>query len=89
MPRYEPWDTERASTIIAAYKDQDGAALPIFHADLSRRGADEVLCLINAARALVLGDLRVRAERARAIHLTAGGVRGNDLVRSLTRFNPG
>jgi len=32
MPRYEPWNTERASTIIAAHKDQDGAALPIFHA---------------------------------------------------------
>jgi len=31
MPRYEPWNTERASTIIAAHKDQDGAALPIFH----------------------------------------------------------
>jgi len=27
MPRYEPWNTERASTIIAAHKDQDGAAL--------------------------------------------------------------
>ena len=32
MPRYEPWNTERASAIIAAHKDQDGAALPIFHA---------------------------------------------------------
>jgi len=32
MPRYEPWSAERASTIIAAHKDQDGAALPIFHA---------------------------------------------------------
>ena len=32
MPRYEPWNAERASTIIAAHKDQDGAALPILHA---------------------------------------------------------
>jgi formate dehydrogenase subunit gamma len=32
MPKYESWDVERASTIIAAQKDQDGAALPILHA---------------------------------------------------------
>ena len=32
MPKYELWDVERASTIIAAHKDQDGAALPILHA---------------------------------------------------------
>ena len=32
MSRYEPWSAERASTIIAAHKDQDGAALPILHA---------------------------------------------------------
>ena len=32
MPRYEPWSAERASVIIAAHKDRDGAALPIFHA---------------------------------------------------------
>ena len=32
MPRYEPWSAERASTIIAEHKDQDGAALPILHA---------------------------------------------------------
>jgi formate dehydrogenase subunit gamma len=32
MPKYELWDIERASTIIAAHKDQVGAALPILHA---------------------------------------------------------
>jgi formate dehydrogenase subunit gamma len=32
MPKYESWDVERASTIIAAQKDEDGAALPILHA---------------------------------------------------------
>jgi formate dehydrogenase subunit gamma len=32
MPRYEPWDPERASVIIAAHQDRKGAALPIFHA---------------------------------------------------------
>jgi formate dehydrogenase subunit gamma len=32
MPRYEPWSTERASTIIAAHKDLEGAVLPILHA---------------------------------------------------------
>src|SRR6476660_6061575 len=32
MPKYELWDVERASTIISAHKDQDGAALPFLHA---------------------------------------------------------
>ena len=32
MSRYEPWSAERASTIIAAHKHREGAALPILHA---------------------------------------------------------
>ena len=32
MPRYEPWDPERASVIIAANQHREGAALPILHA---------------------------------------------------------
>src|SRR6478672_11398799 len=32
MPRYEPWNAERASTIIAAHRDQHGATLPVLHA---------------------------------------------------------
>ena len=32
MFRYEPWNAERASTIISAHKDQGGAALPLLHA---------------------------------------------------------
>jgi formate dehydrogenase subunit gamma len=32
MPRYEPWDPERASVIIAANQQREGAALPILHA---------------------------------------------------------
>jgi hypothetical protein len=36
-----------------------------------RRGADEVGCLVGATRALVLGDLRERAQRARHRRQTA------------------
>ena len=32
MPRYEPWDPERASVIIAANQHREGAALFILHA---------------------------------------------------------
>ena len=32
MPRYETWDPERASVIIAANQHREGAALPILHA---------------------------------------------------------
>src|SRR3990172_13126628 len=32
MPRYEPWNAERASEIIARYRNLEGAGLPILHA---------------------------------------------------------
>jgi formate dehydrogenase subunit gamma len=32
MSRYEPWSADRASVIIAAHKNREGAALPILHA---------------------------------------------------------
>ena len=32
MPRYEPWNAERASEIIARYRHLEGAGLPILHA---------------------------------------------------------
>jgi len=32
MPRYEPWNAERASEIIARYRHLEGATLPILHA---------------------------------------------------------
>jgi formate dehydrogenase subunit gamma len=32
MPRYEPWNAERASDIIARHLHLEGAALPILHA---------------------------------------------------------
>jgi formate dehydrogenase subunit gamma len=32
MPRYEPWNAERASEIIAQYRHLEGATLPILHA---------------------------------------------------------
>ena len=31
MPRYEPWNPERASEIIAQHQDEKGATLPILH----------------------------------------------------------
>ena len=48
--------------------------------------ADKVRGFIRAASALILGHLRERAERPRAVHLAVGLVRGDDLVRSLTLF---
>src|SRR5262249_50618594 len=53
-----------------------------------RRAAQEILGFIDASRALVFGDLRIRAQRARTIHLSAGAVRRDDLVRRHTVFNP-
>lgn len=32
MPVFEPWNVDRASTIIAEFKDRDGPMLPILHA---------------------------------------------------------
>ncbi|MEX2166205.1 MAG: formate dehydrogenase subunit gamma [Methyloceanibacter sp.] len=32
MPRYEPWNAERASQIIARHRHQEGATLPVLHA---------------------------------------------------------
>jgi formate dehydrogenase subunit gamma len=32
MPRYEPWNAERASEIIARYRHLEGATLPVLHA---------------------------------------------------------
>jgi formate dehydrogenase subunit gamma len=32
MPRYDPWDADRASEIIARYRHLEGAGLPILHA---------------------------------------------------------
>lgn len=32
MPRYEPWNAERASEIIARYRHLEGGGLPILHA---------------------------------------------------------
>lgn len=32
MQKYEPWEPERASEIIAEHQDQKGATLPILHA---------------------------------------------------------
>jgi len=31
MPNYEPWNTQRAAEIIAAYRTKEGATLPILH----------------------------------------------------------
>ena len=31
MPRYEPWNADRAGEIIARHRHEEGAALPILH----------------------------------------------------------
>ena len=45
------------------------------------RSADEVLGAIDAARSLVLGDLRIRTERARSEHPSFVHLRGEDFGR--------
>ena len=58
MPRYEPWDPERASVIIAANRHRAGAALPILHALQHAFG-----CVPEAAIAMVADALNLsRAE---------------------------
>ncbi len=58
MPRYEPWNAERASGIIAQYRQLEGAALPILHALQETFG-----CVPAEAVALVADALNLsRAE---------------------------
>src|SRR5689334_4916803 len=48
----------------------------------------EVRRVIGAAASLVHRDLRVRAQRARAIHLVSGVARRHDRVRGFPFFHP-
>ncbi|HET7210656.1 MAG TPA: formate dehydrogenase subunit gamma [Methyloceanibacter sp.] len=58
MPRYEPWNAERASEIIARYRYLKGATLPILHALQENFG-----CVPEAAVPLVAQALNLsRAE---------------------------
>ena len=58
MPRYEPWNAERASEIIARYRHLEGAGLPILHALQETFG-----CVPEAAVPLVAEALNLsRAE---------------------------
>jgi len=58
MPRYEPWNAERASEIIARRRHLEGAALPILHALQEAFG-----CVPEAAVPLVADALNLsRAE---------------------------
>lgn len=58
MPRYEPWNAERASEIIARYRHLKGATLPILHALQENFG-----CVPEAAVPLVAEALNLsRAE---------------------------
>lgn len=58
MPRYEPWNAERASKIIAQRRHLEGAALPILHALQETFG-----CVPEAAVPLVADALNLsRAE---------------------------
>jgi formate dehydrogenase subunit gamma len=58
MPRYEPWNAERAIEIIARYRHLEGAGLPILHALQETFG-----CVPEAAVPLVADALNLsRAE---------------------------
>ena len=59
MPRYEPWSAERASVIIAAHKQRDGAALPIFHEIQHVFGfvPDEAIAMVAEALNLSLAEM--------------------------------
>ncbi len=58
MPRYEPWNTDRASEIIARHRHLEGATLPILHALQETFG-----CVPEAAVPLVAEALNLsRAE---------------------------
>lgn len=50
--------------------------------------ADEVLCLIDAARSLVVGLLRIGAQWSRPDHMIVGHFRCEDLGRCLPLFAP-
>ncbi len=54
MPRYEPWTAERAEEIIARYRHEEGATLPILHAMQEVFG-----CVPNAAVALIAETLNL------------------------------
>src|SRR5437867_2701556 len=53
-----------------------------------RSTADEIGGVIDAARALVFGDLRIRTQRTRAVHLAVGAVGRDQLVRRHALFHP-
>jgi formate dehydrogenase subunit gamma len=58
MPRYEPWNADRAGEIIARYRHLEGATLPILHALQETFG-----CVPEAAVPLVAEALNLsRAE---------------------------
>jgi formate dehydrogenase subunit gamma len=63
MPRYEPWNAERASEIIARYRQLEGATLPILHALQETFGcvpADAVALVadaLNLSRAEIHGTV--------------------------------
>ncbi len=63
MPRYEPWNAERASGLIVQYRHLEGAALPILHALQETFGcvpADAVVLVadaLNLSRAEIHGTV--------------------------------
>ena len=63
MPRYEPWNAERVSGIIAQHRHLEGAALPVLHALQETFGcvpADAVALVadaLNLSRAEIHGTV--------------------------------
>lgn len=59
MPNYEPWSPARASTIIAAHRQREGAALPILHALQHAFGCVPEAALPMVAEALNLSRAEI------------------------------
>src|SRR6185503_5774121 len=59
-----------------------------FMSKLSGRFTYEISGVVDAARALVSGDLRIGAQGTRAVHLAVGTVRRDQLLRRFALLHP-
>src|ERR1700723_1260730 len=55
---------------------------------LLRQTAAKIRCLVDAASAVVVGNLRIRTERARPIDLPRSLMGSDDLLRRFALFDP-
>lgn len=74
MPRYEPWNAERASQIIARHRHQEGATLPILHALQEAFGCVPEAAVPMVAEALNLSRAEVHGTVADRRASGRGGI---------------